>query len=61
VTIFFQDHQSAKAEEPANPYGFASKKDIDQLSLLIGQLNKEIEKLKIEMAIVKKVPAKKGK
>ena len=61
VTIFFQDHQPAKAEEPINPYGFASKNDFDKLAQLIKQLNKEMEKLKMEMAAVKKVPVKKNK
>jgi transcriptional regulator with XRE-family HTH domain len=61
VTSFFQDKtQPTKLEEPVKEYGFATKTDIEQLTQLIKQLSREIEKLKTDLAAVKKT-ASKGK
>lgn len=62
VIIFFQEpSHSNKVEEPPNQYGFASKTDIENLAQLIKQMNREIEKLKTEMATVKKGKLKQRK
>ncbi len=59
VIIFFQDkYQPSRVEEPVKEYGFATKTDIENLTHLIKQLNREIEKLKTEMATVKKQGSK---
>ena len=55
VTSFFKEAQIAsKAEDPANPYGYASKQELDNLAQMIKQLTIEIEKLKGQMEPVKK-------
>lgn len=60
VISFFQDkNQPARLEEPSKEYGFASKTDIEELAHLIKQLNREMEKLKAEVAAVKKPAFKK--
>ena len=50
VTDFFEDagHASAFHEQP-NPYGYASKEEVAQLSKSIQALLKEIEKVKLEL------------
>jgi len=42
------------AEETAVAYGSASKADIDHLSRLIAKVNKEIDKIRTEIALLKK-------
>ena len=62
VIIFFQDRsQPSKLQESVKEYGFATKADIENLTHLIKQLNRDIEKLKTEMAAVKKPGAKRKK
>jgi transcriptional regulator with XRE-family HTH domain len=63
VNIFLNDVVSptSKTEEPANPYGFATKHDVENLTQLVKQLNKEIEKLKTQIAAAKQTGIKKGK
>jgi transcriptional regulator with XRE-family HTH domain len=62
VTSFFKEAQTTtKAEDPANPYGYASKQELDNLAQMIKQLTKEIEKLKGQMEPVKKRLIKKGR
>ncbi len=58
ITYFQNKYEHSRAEEPVNEYGFATKTDIENLSYLIKQLNKEIEKMKIEIAAVKKLGSK---
>ncbi len=61
VTSFFKETPTTtKAEDPANPYGYASKQELDNLAQMIKQLTKEIEKLKGQMEQGKKVGSKKG-
>jgi transcriptional regulator with XRE-family HTH domain len=61
VTSFFQDKsQATRFEEAPKEYGFATKTDIEQLAHLIKQLNREIEKIKTELVLVKK-PVKQKK
>jgi len=60
IITFFQDkYQPFRVEEPVKEYGFATKTDIENLTYLIKQLNSEIEKLKTEMAVMKKQGSKK--
>lgn len=60
VISFFQDkNQPTRLEEPIKEYGFASKTDIEELAHLIKQLKREMEKLKAEVALVKKPKNKK--
>ena len=60
VTIFFKEAQTpTKAEDPANPYGYASKQELDKLAQMIQQLTKEIEKLRGQVEPVKKGGVKK--
>jgi transcriptional regulator with XRE-family HTH domain len=60
ITSFLRDaFSSSKVEEPANPYGYASKADLDNLTRLIKQMGRDLEKLKLEMATVQKPKAKK--
>ena len=51
--------------ETADPYGFASKKDLDNLSALIKTYQKDLNQLKKDIALIKKqnaaVTAKKKK
>lgn len=61
VTTFFRDtRQPYKAEDPGNPYGFATKQEVENLTLLIKQLSREIEKLKTQITTGKKTGSKKG-
>lgn len=61
VTSFFKEaHLNTKAEDPANPYGYASKQELDNLANLIKQLSREIEKLKAQMEPAKKTGTRKG-
>lgn len=63
VAVFFPDTPFVnKVEDPSlNTYSNLAKTDIDQLNGLIHQLNREVEKLKVEVAGMKKLPAKSKK
>ena len=62
VTTFFKDPlKTTQLEEPANPYGFATKQDLENLTQLIKQLTREMDKLKAQVGVEKKVGTKKGK
>lgn len=63
ITTFFKDNlPTPKLEDSGNPYGFATKYDVENLAQLIKQLNKEVEKLKLQVAPApKKTPKKKAK
>jgi transcriptional regulator with XRE-family HTH domain len=63
VTIFFKDSlQPATLEDSGSQYGFATKHDVENLTQLVKQLNKEVEKLKSQIIKVKKAdPVKKNK
>ncbi len=62
ITSFLKDvYPSSKLEDPANPYGFASKAELDHLTRLIKQMGRELEKLKLEMATAQKPKPKKQK
>jgi transcriptional regulator with XRE-family HTH domain len=60
VTTFFKDNsQPAKLDDPGNQYGYATKQDIEKLTHLIQQMNREIEKLKSQNTPKKKTTPKK--
>jgi transcriptional regulator with XRE-family HTH domain len=59
VTDFFDDNLSAVTEYK-NPYGYASKDEVENLTKLVVNLTKEIEKLRSEIT-PKKRGAKKSK
>ncbi len=62
VNVFFHDTQPFQyVEEPAKPYGTASKNDIEELMALIRQINRDIANIKVEITGLKKVPVKKSK
>ncbi len=62
VTVFFRDNTpAAKFEDPGNQYGFATKQDVEKLTHLMQQMNREIEKLKSQNSPKKKTAAKKRK
>ncbi len=51
ITVFFKDTIAAsQVQQTAQPpYGYATKNEVDQLTLLVKQLSKDIEKLKGEL------------
>jgi transcriptional regulator with XRE-family HTH domain len=58
VTMFFKDNfKSVKLEDSGSQYGFATKHDVENLAQLIKQLNKEVEKLKSQVAQGKQITA----
>ena len=60
VIYFFQESSSElQLLDQHAKYGPASQQDIEQLSMLIGSLKKEIEKIKAELALIRKPKAKK--
>ena len=63
VAVFFPDTTFVnKVEEQSlNTYSNLAKTDLDQLNSLIHQLNREVEKLKAEVAGMKKLPTKSKK
>jgi transcriptional regulator with XRE-family HTH domain len=62
VVDFFQDkNDPAFAEDPFKKYGFATKTDVEELTLIIKQLKQEVEKLKGKMTDAKKQQSKKKK
>jgi transcriptional regulator with XRE-family HTH domain len=60
IAVFFTDNTPApQLQQPAQPpYGYASKNELEQLTQLVKQLSKEMEKLKGQMGGVKKVGGK---
>ncbi len=61
ITRFFKETSTNNnAEDPTNPYGYASKQELDNLAQMIKQLTKELEKLKGQIEPVKKAGMKKG-
>jgi transcriptional regulator with XRE-family HTH domain len=61
ITDFFEENAKiSHASEVENPYGYASKSEVEQLSKSIQSLLKEIEKMKVELQeTAKKKKAKK--
>lgn len=62
VTSFFKDSAVASQVQQLahQPYGAASKEELEQLTQLVRQLSQEIEKLKKQINTVPK-PVRKGK
>jgi len=62
ITSFFKDSMVAsQVQQPAHqPYGAASKEELEQLTRLVKQLSQEIDKLKTQLNPVSR-PIKKGK
>ncbi len=64
VTEFFIDikkkYSKAKAEEQTGNYGFATKKDIEEIMLVIQEVVKEVTELKSSLNNTA-IPIKKGK
>jgi transcriptional regulator with XRE-family HTH domain len=58
ITEFFEDPRPPQLMENPNPYGFATKDEVQNLSRSIQTLLSEFEKLKMEL---QNVPAKKRK
>jgi transcriptional regulator with XRE-family HTH domain len=56
VMRFFQDpeNNALRVSESASSYGYASKKELEQLEQMIRQLSTELEKLRAEMTSLKK-------
>lgn len=55
VTYFFQETMNPLQVLDKNTnYGFASQHDIEKLTMLIESLNREIEKMKIELSSIRK-------
>jgi transcriptional regulator with XRE-family HTH domain len=55
VAAFFKDAaQFSLTEDPLNPYGFATKQDVENLSQMLRQLSSELEKLKEKVGQRKK-------
>lgn len=47
ISYFFQEQgEENKSEDPNRAYGFASKRDIEELMFLINGLKREVEQLK---------------
>lgn len=46
VTSFFKDNPSGRAEDTGNPYGYATKLELENLAMQLRQLSREIEQLK---------------
>ena len=62
ITFFLKDSSAVPflVEEPQLVYeSFATKHDVENLAQLIKQLNKEVEKLKSQVAPAKKIVSKK--
>ena len=49
ICDFFEEDKTPLAAEEQNPYGYASKAEVEQLSRSIQSLLKEIEKMKLEL------------
>ncbi len=49
ICDFFEETKTPIAAEERNPYGYASKSDVEELSKSIQALLKEIEKMKLEL------------
>ncbi len=55
VAAFFKDPAPfSLTEDPLNPYGFATKHDVENLSQMLRQLSRELEKLKEKVGQRKK-------
>lgn len=60
VAFFFQETANPQQLLERNTnYGNASQQDIEKLSILIESLNREIEKIKFDLASIKKLKIKK--
>ena len=62
VTSFFRDvlPQANNVEEPNTSYGFATKHEVENLSILLKHLKREVEKLKLQIPANKKTVSKKS-
>lgn len=61
VCDFFEDTRPAVVSDQGNPYGYASKQDVEQLSKSIQSLIREIEKMKTQLPSPKPERKKKVK
>jgi transcriptional regulator with XRE-family HTH domain len=53
-SLLQENHPVSIVEEAGNPYGFASKAELEQLAQMIRQINRELEKIRAEMSDKKK-------
>jgi polyhydroxyalkanoate synthesis regulator phasin len=60
VSYFFQEEDKVKAEHLNKAYSFATKSDIEELTLLIDDLKREVENLKVRFQKLKTGTKKRG-
>ncbi|MBV9988929.1 MAG: helix-turn-helix transcriptional regulator [Chitinophagaceae bacterium] len=57
-SLFKEQFPGSTLEEQQNPYGFASKAEVEHLAQLIKQINRELERIRAEMNAGKKPRSK---
>ncbi len=63
VSIFFHDNSLmplSRTQQPPIPYGTVSKNEMEVFGDLLKKMDREIQKIKSELASLKKAPAKKA-